>query len=199
MSKHSTANGKPELDEELAALLRLMAEGKEAALERFYDLTSRRVYALALRVVRNSQTAEEVTEDVFFQVWREAGRYDLSRGAPMAWLFTICRSRALDALRRVDDAELYSDPMELEARIGSDDNDPSGLLETMERAGAVHTALSRLSPQARQLVSLAFFRGLSHSEIAANCDMPLGTVKTTINRACDKMRSYLVAEAGAAS
>lgn len=195
----STTGRNPKLDDELGELLRMMAEGREAALERFYDRTSRRAYALALRIVRNAQTAEEVVEDAYFQVWREAGRYDLSRGAPMAWLFNICRSRALDALRRADKAELYEDPMELYAQVGSDENDPSGLLETMERSSSVHAALCKLSPQARQLVSLAFFRGLSHSEIAAACEMPLGTVKTTINRACDKMRGYLVAEAGAAS
>ena len=195
----TASNSGAPLGGDLEVLLRMIAEGREAALARFYDLTVQRAYALVLRIVRNPQTAEDVVEEAFFQIWREAGRYDLGRGKPLAWVFTICRSRALDALRRRDEAELYEDPMDLEAQIGSDENDPSGLLETMQRSTAVHAALNSLSPQARQLVSLAFFKGLSHSEIAAACQMPLGTVKTTISRACEKMRGYLVAQAGAAS
>ena len=199
MTTKAATDSAPPLGDDLEALLRRMAEGRETALARFYDLTVRRAYALVLRIVRNPQTAEDVVEEAYFQIWSDAGRYDLSRGKPLAWVFTICRSRALDALRRRDDAELYEDPLDLEAQIGSDENDPSGLLEAMERSTAVHAALCSLSPQARQLVSMAFFKGLSHSEIASVYQMPLGTVKTTISRACEKMRGYIVAQAGAAS
>lgn len=186
-------------DDGLARLLARMAEGDESALERFYDLTSRRAYAFVVRIVRDPHLAEDVVEEAYFQMWRKAADYDAGRGAPLAWLYTLCRSRALDSLRRRDDEELYDDPAELEARMGSDENDPYSLLDAMDRSSAVHAALASLSPQARQVVSLAFFRGLSHSEIATVFQMPLGTVKTTINRACDKMRGHIIAHAGAPS
>lgn len=186
-------------DDDLAGLVARMADGAESALERFYELTVHRAYALVLRIVRDPHAAEDVVEEAFFQAWRDAARYDPGRGAPLAWLFTICRSRALDHLRRQEAHESYEDPAELEAQIGADDQEPSSLLETMQRSGSVHAALLDLSPQARQLVALAFFRGLSHAEIASACRMPLGTVKTTINRACDRMRDYLGNQIGVAS
>lgn len=185
--------------DELETLVRAMAAGKEQALEQFYDCTVSRAYAFVLRIVRNAQAAEEVVEDAYFQTWRDAERYDPARGMPLAWLYTICRGRALDYLRKQEVNESYEDPAELEAFIGSDEDDPYRLLDAMQRSSRVHAALSSLSPQARQLVSLAFFRGLSHSEIAEFSQMPLGTVKTTINRACDKMRSYLAVQAGVTS
>jgi RNA polymerase sigma-70 factor (ECF subfamily) len=168
-----------------------MAQHDEQALGDFYDQTLGRAYALALRIVRRPDTAEEVVEDAYFQAWREASRYDAGRGAPLAWLLTIVRSRALDALRRRDDAQTYNDPMEFEARIGADENGPEEILAAVERSSAVHAALLGLSPQARQLVALAFFRGLTHEEVAACCRMPLGTVKTVLHRACAKLREHL--------
>jgi RNA polymerase sigma-70 factor (ECF subfamily) len=189
----------PCCDDALDKLLRGMAAGREQALEQFYDCAVSRAYAFVLRIVRDPQLAEEVVEDAFFQTWREAARFDPVRGKPLAWLYTICRSRALDALRKREDHETYVDPIEFEARIGDDENDPYRLLDAMQRSSGVHAALSSLSPQARQLVALAFFRGLSHSEIAAFSRLPLGTVKTTINRACEKMRGHLAAQAGVTS
>lgn len=184
---------------DLGALIQGMAAGEEAALERFYDLSVGKAYALASRIMRDAAAAEEAVEDAYFQVWRDAGRYDPGRGNPLAWLLTIVRSRALDALRRRDSAETYADRLDCEERIGTDDAGPGDLLETMERASAVHAALSELSPQARQLIGLAFFRGLTHQEISAECQMPLGTVKTVIHRACQKLRSRLAVSVGALS
>lgn len=175
----------------LADLVARMAQGDEQALGGFYDQTLGKAYALALRIVRRPDAAEEVVEDAFYQVWREAARYDAGRGNPLAWLLTIARSRALDWLRRRDTAQTYGDPIEFEARIGAEENGPEEILAAVERSSAVHAALLELSPQARQLVALAFFRGLTHEEIAASCQMPLGTVKAVIHRACAKMREHL--------
>jgi len=189
------AGGKP-CSEEAAELIRGMAKGDEAALECLYDTTAARTYAFVLRIVRDEHAAEEVIEDAYFQAWRQADRFDPARGNPMAWLYTLCRSRALDHLRRVEHRETAEDPAAFETLLGSDENDPFHLMDSMQRSGRVHEALASLSPQARQLVSLAFFRGLSHTEIAEASRMPLGTVKTTIKRACDKMRIYLSTQAG---
>jgi RNA polymerase sigma factor (sigma-70 family) len=109
----------------------------------------------------------------------------------------MVRSRALDWLRRRDDTPTYGDPVEFEANIGADRNGPEEILAAVERSSAVHAALLELSPQARQLVALAFFRGLTHEEIAASCQMPLGTVKTVIHRACAKMREHLAIQGAA--
>jgi RNA polymerase sigma factor (sigma-70 family) len=178
----------------LADLVARMAQGDEQALGGFYDQTLGKAYALALRIVRQPDAAEEVVEDAFYQTWREAARYDAGRGNPQTWLLTIVRSRALDWLRRRDNAETYGDPVEFEARIGADEKGPEEILAAVERSSAVHAALLELSPQARQLVALAFFRGLTHAEIAASCQMPLGTVKTVLHRACAKMREYLAVQ-----
>jgi RNA polymerase sigma factor (sigma-70 family) len=175
----------------LADLVARMQQGDEQALASFYDQTLGKAYALAQRIVRQTEAAEEVLEDAYFQAWREAGRYDAARGNPLAWLLTIVRSRALDWLRRRDDAQTYGDPLEFEARIGADEMGPEEILAAVERSSAVHAALLELSPQARQLVALAFFRGMTHEEIAACSNMPLGTVKTVIHRACAKMRERL--------
>lgn len=203
-SHRRDAAGAPRTEDELERLLASMAKGQEAALERFYDLTAKRAYAFVLRILRDPMQAEDVVEEAFFQMWCKAGDFDVSRGNALAWLFTICRSRALDRLRQRDDAEYYDDASELENRLAEDDweaaeaRDPFALIHAMERSSAVHAALGSLSPQSRQVVSLAFFRGMSHSEIAAAFNMPLGTVKTTINRACEKMRGHII-HAGVAS
>jgi len=147
--------------------------------------------------VRQPDAAEEVVEDAFYQAWREAARYDAGRGNPLAWLLIMVRSRALDWLRRRDDTPTYGDPVEFEANIGADEKGPEEILAAVERSSAVHAALLELSPQARQLVALAFFRGLTHEEIAASCKMPLGTVKTVIHRACAKMREHLAIQGAA--
>ena len=181
----------------LADLVRRIAQGDEQALGGFYDQTLGKAHALALRIVRQPDAAEEVVEDAFYQAWREAARYDAARGNPLAWLLTMVRSRALDRLRRRDDTQTFGDPVEFEARIGADENGPEEILAAVERSSAVHAALLELAPQARQLVALAFFRGLTHAEIAASCQMPLGTVKTVLHRACAKMREHLAIQGAA--
>lgn len=179
----------------LCALLRDVARGEESALAALYDATIGKAYGLALRITRKPEAAEEVVEEVFLQVWRDAGRFDPDRGKVLTWLLTICRSRALDYLRRMDEAELHPNPEELQTDVHAEGADPLAILEATERSSAVHAALARLQPGARQLVALAFFRGLTHQEIADFCRMPLGTVKTTLSRAFKQMRTYLASGA----
>lgn len=159
-----------------------IAHGDENALALFYDATISRVYGLAMRIVGVAQTAEEVAADVYFQAWREAGRYDAERASPLTWLLTICRSRALDALRRQDRAELQAEP-ESPHDLAHDESGPLELLLAIERNSRLHTVLEELAPLQRQLVALAFFRGLTHQEIADSSGIALGTVKTQIRNA----------------
>ena len=184
-------------DAHLAALVARMAAGDERALERFYDLAVGKTYAVALRIMRNPQAAEDVVEDAFWQAWREAARYDPLRGRALAWLLTICRSRALDALRRREPADAVADVEALRGDLAAEDRasaDPYYLLEAMQRNSALRAALERLKPQARQLIACAFFRGMTHQEIADSCGLPLGTVKTTLVRAYQQLRNCLAGE-----
>ncbi len=163
----------------------------ENALAAFYDLTVNRVYGLALRITRRPQIAEEVVSDVYFQVWQQAGRYDAARGKVSSWLLTVCRSRALDALRRRDQAELCAEPELLISNDHSSDDDPLDLLLTVERGNTVHAALKTLDSKPRQLLALAFFRGLSHQEIADYTGIPLGSVKSILRNSMLALKQIL--------
>lgn len=179
------------IDAQETALREALAEivgRREDALARFYDETVSRVYGLALRITSRADAAEEVTADVYMQVWNQAQRFDQGRGSVLAWLLTICRSRAIDHLRRADEAESWAEPPEA---AGSAADDPQDLLLAMESGRAVTTALEALPPLQRQLLSLAFFRGLTHEEIAAHFRLPLGTVKTHIRKALAELRKSL--------
>jgi RNA polymerase sigma factor (sigma-70 family) len=184
---------------ELAALVTRMAAGDQGALERLYDLTLSRVFALARRICTDEALAEEVTEDAYFQAWREAGRFDPARAPAIGWLLMITRSRALDALRRADPALLADDPHALAGEDGHDEADPLGLLDSLQRESDVRRALETLPARDRQIVALAFLRGLTHAEIAEAMRLPLGTVKTAVRRSLRALRAPLAAWAPAAT
>ena len=181
----------PELtDRACSNWLAAIAQRDETALSAFYDATINRVYGLALRITRQPESAAEVVSDVYFQVWRDAGRYDAKRGSVAAWLMTICRSRALDLLRRADEAEAHPEPESLRPEPAEQDTAQDLLAATQQHA-ALHGALARLEPLERQLIALAFFRGLSHQEIEAHARLPLGSVKTHIRKALAVLRECL--------
>jgi RNA polymerase sigma-70 factor (ECF subfamily) len=161
----------------------------ENALASLYEAMAGRVYGLALRITRNVQTAEEVVEDTFWQIWRQAPRFDPARGNATAWMLTMTRSRALDALRRVDQVASDTESGEREADLA---DGPEDLLASSEAGKQLDAALARLEPLPRQLVALAFFRGLSHEEIATHTGLPLGTVKSHIRRALVRLRDILL-------
>lgn len=180
-----------ERDRIVAALVARMANKDEMALRQLYDMTVKRLHAFALRIVRDPGLAEEVTEDALFQAWREANRFDVSRGKVITWLLTICRSRALDALRRVDAVECVEDPDIFRSHEASRNAEPEQLIHQFETGCAVHIALMQLPPNERQAIGLAFFRGLTHQEIADHWQMPLGSVKTLMHRAFAQLRVAL--------
>ncbi len=177
-------------EDPLRGLVLRMGERDEKALASLYDAAVSAIYALAMRIVRDPHLAEEIAEDTFFQAWREAQRYDVGRGRVMTWLMMICRSRALDALRRVDIAELSEDPDALREFERSESAEPDAVLSAFRTNTAVHTALMTLTAIERQAVSLSFFRGLTHQEIADLWQMPLGSVKTVMNRAFVQLRAH---------
>jgi RNA polymerase sigma factor (sigma-70 family) len=178
-------------DVELASLVARMRQKDQAALEALFDAAAKRVYSVSLRIVRDIGLAAEVVDDTFFQAWREADRFDADRGNVLTWLLTICRSRALDALRRADIADCVENPDEFRADEVSLLAEPEQLLAQFQSESAVQTALTQLAPNERQAIALAFFRGLTHQEIAEHWQMPLGSVKTLLHRAFAQLRLQL--------
>lgn len=179
-------------DATLAALIGRIVQREERALEALYDATSARVHGLVLRITQRAALAEEVVEDTFWQVWRQAPRFDPERGRPVTWLLAMARSRAIDALRRDERFKHEAMPEDgddqpADASVAP----PQDLLDASRGAETLHAALAALDPRARQLVSLAFFRGLTHEEIAAQEQMPLGSVKSLIRRSLQQLRRAL--------
>lgn len=182
---------------QLQTWIRRVTRQDQAAFGALYEACVGRVYSIALRITRNAAQAEEVTEDTFWQTWREAPRFDPARGTALAWILTIARSRALDSLRARDPAELVEDVDELrEAQQGGEGASPPDLLVATQTDHALHRALAQLDAQPRQLIALAFFKGLTHDEIAAQTGMPLGTVKSHIRRGLTTLKSLLGNGAG---
>jgi RNA polymerase sigma factor (sigma-70 family) len=178
-------------DAELVGFLEGIARQDQSALAKFYDATVSRVYSVALRIVRMADMAEEVTADVYMQVWRDASRYDVARGRVLGWLLVIARSRALDLVRRQDEAFSHPEPHELVDEPEAQRSNPQDLLLCSESNAALHSALGMLTPLQRQLLSLAFFKGFSHSEIVDHTGIALGSVKTHIRRALGVLRDTL--------
>jgi RNA polymerase sigma factor (sigma-70 family) len=176
---------------QLAGWIERIAEHDERALTALYDATVSRVHGLVLRVVRRAALAEEVVEDTYFQVWRQAVRFDPRRGPALAWLLAMARSRAIDALRR--EARFQHDSLDEDgaAAVAGDAPGADALLELARGHAGLQTALLQLAAQPRQLVALAFLRGLSHEEIASQTALPLGTVKSQIRRALITLRDLL--------
>ncbi|ETX04217.1 MAG: hypothetical protein ETSY2_30045 [Candidatus Entotheonella gemina] len=171
-----------------ASLIDDIAGGDQQALGTLYDATSSIVYGLALRILGNTATAEEVTLDVYTQVWRQAGSYDASRGTPSAWLIILTRSRAIDRLRSRD----YIRPVPEEARPPTaTDHTPEEATAISERRRLVQAACAQLPPEQHRVLELAYFSGLSHQEIARQLDLPAGTVKTRIRLGMQKLRDLL--------
>ena len=179
------------------ALLQRIAAGDEQALGALYDRWSPLVFSLCVHILGDDDEAEEAVEETFWQAWRQAARYDITRGAVSTWLTTIARSRALDRLRarrrRQEDAmsdlsETKRAAVEETARRG---DDPASGAEVSERRALVRQALLALPPEQREVLELAYFRGLSQTEIAERTGQPLGTIKTRVRLAMEKLRDRL--------
>jgi RNA polymerase sigma-70 factor (ECF subfamily) len=175
----------------LAALVARAAQGDHQALAALYDETSALVYGLALRILRDQQAAEDVTIDVYAQVYQQGSRYDANRGTPAAWLVTVTRSRALDRLRQETQRREREEPLEATPCLPSRTAGPEEDSATTEVWRLVQRALARLTPEQRQVIELAYYAGLSHHEIAAKLGQPLGTVKTRIRTGMMLLRERL--------
>jgi RNA polymerase sigma-70 factor, ECF subfamily len=174
-----------------AALVRRLLQRDVSAFEELYDRHSRLVYALVLRILQQATTAEEVVQDVFLQLWRNTAQYDGSRGPFVPWLLTIARNRALDQLRLKSERQRRREDQtdELPPVVATPDFE--GLLDEKRRATRVRELMNSLSPQQRRAIELAYFEGLSHSEIANALKEPLGTVKSWIRNGLLRLKEGL--------
>jgi RNA polymerase sigma-70 factor, ECF subfamily len=172
------------------------ARGDERAVGRLYDRYGAVLYAVAYRIVGQRADAEEVVLEAFAQAWRDAPRFEAGRGSVAGWLTMIARSRALDLVRarsrreRIT-ASAAADRPETSPAMGDFRADPARALDHDERRRQVQQALSLLSPPQRQAIELAYFEGLSQSEIAERLQEPLGTVKTRVRLGMQKLRECL--------
>jgi RNA polymerase sigma-70 factor (ECF subfamily) len=181
-------------EQDWAALVQSIAAGDQLALHALYERAHRPVFTLIMRITANRETAEEVTIDVFHDVWRRASRYDAANGTVLGWIMNQARSRAIDRLRfesrkkRSEGGDIQP-PAEVAA-------DPRDVLELREQSEGLRAALAGLTPDERQAIEATFFAGLTHAEAAARLKQPLGTIKTRIRSGLHKLRHMLTAEAG---
>lgn len=178
-------------DAELIALLDRVAGHDHAALKELYERCSPKLFGLAVRVVSEREWAEDVLQEAFLTIWRAAGDYRSSLSPPMAWMGLIVRSRGLDFLRRrtADRIHLTQELDEAIAdTLASDAPSPMDTAHASEQAWALHQCLGQLENRQREVFSLAYIRDLSHSELATQLNLPLGTVKTWIRRGLEQLR-----------
>jgi RNA polymerase sigma-70 factor (ECF subfamily) len=174
----------------LAALLERVAREDSGALRELYDAVASKLFGLALRILNRHEWAEEVLQDSFVNIWRHARDYRRDVSAPMTWMSTIVRNRALDHLRRIDAEETeWSDA--LDDLVASDAPNPEALTQVSDAARLLAGCMQQLEPAQRQAVALAYLRDQSHSEIAAALTVPLGTVKSWIRRGLARLKLCL--------
>jgi RNA polymerase sigma-70 factor, ECF subfamily len=181
-------NGEAALD---ASLVQQLLQSDMRAFEQIYDRHNRLVYGLVYRIVQQAGTAEEVVQDVFLQLWRNAARYDASRGPFLPWLLTMARHRALDTLRLKSERQRRREDQTEELPGGCAAPQFEKQLDEKRRAVQVRELLTSLQPQQKRAIELAYFEGLSHTEIAATLKEPLGTVKSWIRNGLMRLREGL--------
>ena len=175
----------------LAALLGRSALRDQGAFADLYALTSAKLFGVALRILRRQDWAEEVLQECYVSIWNHAGDYAVARSAPLTWMTSIVRNRCLDWLRRPQ-AETTGE--EYEIAVESWQDDAAGPLEQLMKAGeagALSRCLAQLEAKQRQSIVLAYFHGLSHSELASHMKEPLGTVKTWVRRGLERLKGCL--------
>jgi RNA polymerase sigma-70 factor (ECF subfamily) len=187
-----TSTGPREVSPDATLVPRLLQKDV-SAFEQLYDRHSRLVYGLVLRILQQASISEEVVQDVFLQLWRNADQYDASRGPFVPWLCTMARNRALDRLRLKSERQRRREdqPGELPSAVVAPEYEK--VLDEKRRAERVRALMASLSPPQKKAIELAYFEGLSHSEIAATLEEPLGTVKSWIRNGLLRLKEGLQA------
>lgn len=175
---------------QLNELLVAAARGDQAAFGELYRLTAPRLFALARRLLRRQELAEEILQECYVSIWTHAHDFRPELSAPLTWMFNIVRHRCLDVLRRPD----IETPIEDQPHLDEAGDESAGSFEQLALAResrALRECLAALAPRERQMLALAYYRGLSHAEIAAHVGEPLGTVKTLVRRGLMRLRAAI--------
>jgi len=178
-------------DQQLASLIANVARGNEQALGLLYDQTSSHVYGLAFRVLNDPMLAEEVTMDVYMQVWRQAGEFDQKRGKPIVWLTVLVRSRAIDRLRSGQKEREHRQSLDTIENAPTTKASPEESSAYGEQRRVLQQALASLTYDQRSVIEMAYFGGLTQREISVQIGEPLGTVKTRVRLGMIKLRNIL--------
>jgi RNA polymerase sigma-70 factor (ECF subfamily) len=173
---------------EWAELVRCVAAGDQVALRALYERTHRIVFTLIVRIVNNHEAAQELTLDVFHDVWRRAAKYDPAGGTVVGWIMNQARSRAIDRLRFEQRKKRVGEAPDVPTVV---DHGPESYVDVREQRRILRDALVRLNPDERQAIEIAYFSGLTYAEVAAQLQQPLGTVKTRIRSGLEKLRQAL--------
>jgi RNA polymerase sigma-70 factor, ECF subfamily len=182
----ATGEGAPSLE----GLLERVADGDRAAFARLYDETSHRVFGLVRRLLVDTAQSEEVTQEVYLEIWQSAGRYEATRGKAIAWMMTLAHRRAVDRIR-ASQASRDRDYRVGVAAWTPDIDSVTELAEISLEMGAVHDALRRLTAFQREAISLTYFGGYTNSEVAEILHIPVGTVKTRLRDGLIRLRDEL--------
>ena len=172
--------------QQLTALMTLIGRGDQQAFARLYDLTSHRVLGLVVRILRDRVISEEVAQEVFFEIWREASRFDAKRGSALSWIMTITHRRAVDRVR-AEERHSRHHPVPSPAEFDV-------VFETVEASldqRLVRKALSSLSPIQLEVITMAYYAGYTYQQVAEHLDMPLGTIKTRMRDGLLRLRAAL--------
>jgi len=178
--------------EDLCLLIDKIQQENQQALGELYDATANRIYGFVLKLTNNKPLTEEIVGDLYMQVWRNASKFDAERATPIAWLLMMARSRAFDALRREQSRTRLQDaiPDNFDA-VDVTNPDPCTQTLEAEEGSVLQEALQLLNEQQRQMIALAFYRDMTHNEIANYINQPLGTVKTTLRRSQAILRAAM--------
>jgi len=193
----ATSGRKVRDEESWSEYLSAIQKGNAEALAKLYDVTSKPLYSLALRIVGNTADAEEVLLDVYQQIWRTANSFNPGRGGAWNWLVLLTRSRALDRLRNTANKRQHEvAALPEQSPVASSAPAPEQASILAQQETTVKRAMGTLPPEQREALELAYFSGLTHNEIATRLRVPLGTIKTRIRSAMDKLRVALQASSG---
>jgi RNA polymerase sigma-70 factor, ECF subfamily len=177
-------------EQDWAALVQSVAAGDQLALHALYERAHRMVFTLIMRITANRETAEELTIDVFHDIWRRASHYDAVNGTVLGWIMNQARSRAIDRLRFESRKKRSpSGDMQTPADVVAD---PLDVVQLREQSESLHAALATLSLNEREAIETTFFAGLTHAEAASRLNQPLGTIKTRIRSGLHKLRDTLI-------
>jgi RNA polymerase sigma-70 factor, ECF subfamily len=183
-----------ESEKDWVGLVQSIAAGDQLALHALYERAHRPVFTLIMRISGNRETAEELTLDVFYDVWQRASRYDVAGGTVLGWIMNQARSRAIDRLR-FEQRKKRVDPHANDPLLAIETASSHDALEFKQQSQVLKAALSLLTRDERQVIEAAFFSELTYAEVAARFDQPVGTVKTRIRSGLHKLRRALAAEA----